>query len=114
MDAKNLMIDALEDLVDDDLKAFKWHLSSGMRPDIEPIPKGRLQKADAHDVVDCMVQKYSDEAGKVAIIALQKINQNDLAKRLDLKLQKGKINFYWFLFSISVALRNFHSHHFEK
>ncbi|XP_077054460.1 caspase b-like [Siphateles boraxobius] len=87
MDIKELMNDALEDLVDADLKNFKWCLMNGLVPDIEPIPQSKLEKADRTDVVDRMVEKYSDQAGNITVQALRKIKQNNLAKTLESKLQ---------------------------
>ncbi|CAM4453208.1 unnamed protein product [Leuciscus chuanchicus] len=80
MDVKELMIDALENLVDEDFKKFNWQLWNGVETGIDPIPKAKLQKADRSDVVDCMVDKYSDEAGKITVQALRKINQNHLQR----------------------------------
>lgn len=42
------------------------------------------------DVVDCMVQQYSEDAGRIAVQVLCNIKQNDLAHRLKLKLKEGK------------------------
>ncbi|XDV16686.1 hypothetical protein PO909_016288 [Leuciscus waleckii] len=84
------MIDALENLVDEDFKKFNWQLWNGVETGNDPIPKAKLQKADRSDVVDCMVDKYSDEAGKITVQALRKINQNHSAKILESKLQEGK------------------------
>ncbi|XDV16683.1 hypothetical protein PO909_016285 [Leuciscus waleckii] len=85
-----MMIDALDNLGDDDFENFKWYLCKGLVPGIDPIPKAKLQNAHRRGVVDCMVDKYSDEAGKITVQALRKINQNHLAKTLESKLQKGK------------------------
>ncbi|KAG1955785.1 caspase-1 [Pimephales promelas] len=88
MDTKELMNDALENLVDDDIKKFKWVLWNGLIPDIEPIPRAKLEKADRTDVVDRMVEKYSDDAGKIAVQALRNIKLNHAAKNLESKLQE--------------------------
>ncbi|CAM4453343.1 unnamed protein product [Leuciscus chuanchicus] len=67
MDVKKPMLDALENLGDEDFKKFNWQLWNGVETDIDPIPKAKLQKADRSDVVDRMVDKYSDEAGKITV-----------------------------------------------
>lgn len=92
MDAatKKLILDALEEIVNADFKRFIWHLWNGVGSDIEPIRKAKLENADRQDVVDRMVEKYSTNAGTVAVQVLLNINQNSLAKKLDLKLQEGK------------------------
>ncbi len=91
MDAtKNAISDILEHLLSAEFKKFVWHLWNGVAADIEPIPRASLENADRQDVVDRMVQKYTTNAGTVAVQVLLNINQNDLAKRLEVKLQKGK------------------------
>lgn len=90
MDAtKNLISEALEQLMSAEFKKFVWHLWNGVSADIEAIPRSALENADRQDVVDRMVQKYSTNAGTVAVQVLLNIHQNDLAKRLDVKLQKA-------------------------
>lgn len=84
------MIEALEDLGSEDFKKFKWQLCNDQTVALGPIPRGKLENADRTDVVDIMADKYSDEAGNIAAKALRKINQNHLAKSLELKLQEGK------------------------
>ncbi|RXN12727.1 caspase b [Labeo rohita] len=89
MDAtKNAISDVLEHLLSKDFKKFVWHLWNGVASDIEPIPRAALENADRQDVVDRMVQKYTTNAGTVAVQVLLNINQNDLAKQLEVKLQK--------------------------
>ncbi|XP_048050921.1 caspase b-like [Megalobrama amblycephala] len=87
---KKLMNDALEELVDEDLKKFNWQLWNSLATDMGSIPRAKLQKADRSDVVDHMVDKYSDEAGNIAVKALRNINQNHLAKTLESKLQEAQ------------------------
>lgn len=87
---KRVMTEALEELVETDLQELKQHLWSGVTSDISPIPREKLEKSDCMDVVDCMVQQYSEDAGRIAVLVLHNIKQNDLAHRLELKLQEGK------------------------
>ncbi|KAG1955784.1 caspase b-like [Pimephales promelas] len=89
METKKLILDALDEIVKADFKRFIWHLWNGVGSDIEPIPRAKLEDADRQEVVDCMVQKYSTNAGTVAVQVLVNINQNDLADKLHLKLQKA-------------------------
>ncbi|KAF4118083.1 caspase b-like [Onychostoma macrolepis] len=88
MDIKRVMTDVLEDLVDKELKQFIWQLCNNVTAGIEPIPRAKLQTSDREDVVDCMVKQYPDDAGKIAVQALHNMKQNELAKRLGLKLQE--------------------------
>ncbi|XP_059407695.1 caspase b-like [Carassius carassius] len=87
MDTKSVMTEALEHLVDKELKQFIWHLCNGVIQGTDPIPKAKLQNPEREDVVDCMVQHYDDDAGKIAVQALRKMKQNELAKKLELKLK---------------------------
>ncbi|XP_016304294.1 caspase-1-A-like isoform X1 [Sinocyclocheilus anshuiensis] len=88
MDIKRVMTDVLEDLVDKELKQFIWQLCNGVTAGIEPIPRAKLQTSDREDVVDCMVKQYPDDAGRIAVQALCNMKQNELAKRLELKLHE--------------------------
>lgn len=88
MDTKRVMTEALEDLVDKELKQFIWQLCNRVTPDFEPISRAKLQTSDREDVVDCMVKQYDDDAGKIAVQALRNMKQNELAKQLELKLKK--------------------------
>ncbi|XP_067260828.1 caspase b-like [Chanodichthys erythropterus] len=82
---KTILLDVLNDLLEKELKEFKWHLWNGDNP----IPRGKLEKADYSDVVDLMVQHYgTSDAGKIAVRVLQSIKQNELAKQLKGKLQE--------------------------
>ncbi|RXN38515.1 caspase b [Labeo rohita] len=86
---KNAISDVLEQLLNAEFKKFVWHLWNGVGADIERIPRAALENADRQDVVDRMVQKYTTNAGTVAVQVLLNINQNDLAKQLEVKLQKA-------------------------
>ncbi|KAK9981738.1 hypothetical protein ABG768_001262 [Culter alburnus] len=82
---KTILLDVLNDLLEKEFKEFKWHLWNGDNP----IPRGKLEKADYSDVVDLMVQHYGkSDAGKIAVRVLQSIKQNELAKQLKGKLQE--------------------------
>ncbi|KAL1281471.1 hypothetical protein QQF64_000274 [Cirrhinus molitorella] len=88
MDTKKVMTEALEDLVDEELKQFIRQLCSGVKPDIEPISQAKFQTSEREDVVDCMLQQYPEDAGEIAVQALRNMEQNELAQRLELKLQE--------------------------
>ncbi|XP_016374880.1 caspase-1-A-like [Sinocyclocheilus rhinocerous] len=88
MDTKRVMTEVLEDLVDKELKQFIWQLCNGVTPDTEPISRAKLQTSDREEVVDCIVKQYSGNAGKITVQALRNMKQNELAKRLELKLQE--------------------------
>ncbi|XP_043117589.1 caspase b-like [Puntigrus tetrazona] len=90
MDTKRVMTETLEDLVDKELKQFIWQLCNGVTAGLEPIPRAKLQTSDREDVVDCVVKHYPDDAGKITVQALRNMKQNELAKRLQIKLQEGQ------------------------
>ncbi|XP_067259164.1 caspase b [Chanodichthys erythropterus] len=86
---KTILLDVLNDLLEKELKEFKWHLWNVDNP----IPRGKLEKADYIDVVDLMVQHYgTSDAGKIAVRVLQSIKQNELAKQLKGKLQEEDVS----------------------
>ncbi|XP_077054801.1 pyrin domain-containing protein 1 [Siphateles boraxobius] len=82
---KTVILEALDELLTDEFKDFKWRLSNSD----SPIPRGKLEKADRRDVVDLMVQRYdTPDAGKIAVRTLRNMKQNELADRLKGKLQE--------------------------
>lgn len=81
--------DVLSELLEAEFKEFKWYLSNSGTQD-NSIARGKLENANQHEVVDLIVQHYgSSDAGKIAVRALRKIKQNDLADQLKGKLQEG-------------------------
>lgn len=86
---KKVIFETLEKLKSDDLTEFIWHLENPTE-DIEPIPESKLEKANRQKVVDLMVRQYTDEAGNIAVKVLRDMKQNDLASKLERKLQGGK------------------------
>ncbi|KTF82083.1 hypothetical protein cypCar_00042742 [Cyprinus carpio] len=81
-----VILDALQELLEDEFKEFKWHLSNSGTKD-NSIPRGKLENVNRHDLVTLMVQQYGgSDAGKIAVRVLKKINQNELADELKKKL----------------------------
>jgi len=87
---KVVLIKELQKLLDEDLDQFIWHLLNPMTEDITPILPAKLQKANRRDVVDCMASQYSTDAGNIAVQVLRCMEKNDLASKLEGKLQEGK------------------------
>ncbi|CAM4452859.1 unnamed protein product [Leuciscus chuanchicus] len=82
---KILILDALNELLEAEFKDFKWRLENSDTP----IPRGKLENANCHKVVDLMVQHHNtSDAGKIAVRTLRNINQNELADQLKGKLQE--------------------------
>lgn len=81
---------ALNDLLEKQFNDFKWWLR-GIDHNGKPnIPIASLEKANQREVVDLLIQNYGEEAPEVCIRVLQKSNVNDVARKLEETLQKGK------------------------
>ncbi|ROL45453.1 Tripartite motif-containing protein 16 [Anabarilius grahami] len=75
------LLDALDDLDTDELKRFKWHLKNH-----KGISRSDLQKADALDTVDLMMKCFGpEEAVRLMVDILRKMNQNHVAEQLEKK-----------------------------
>uniref|UniRef100_A0AAY5KXX1 Pyrin domain-containing protein n=1 Tax=Esox lucius TaxID=8010 RepID=A0AAY5KXX1_ESOLU len=87
---KKLLLETLEELVDNELKRFKWHLSEGVLEGFPHIKRSQLEKADRQDTVDKMVKTYGHEgAVEISLEILRRMNQNDLAEKLHGDRQTG-------------------------
>ncbi|KAL0149621.1 hypothetical protein M9458_055148, partial [Cirrhinus mrigala] len=81
---KRKLCDTLDDLEKKELKRFKSYL----RED-GPIPVSVLEKADATDTVDQMLDRLGPErAVKITLHILKQMNQNHLAEQLENKHTK--------------------------
>ncbi|XP_071325390.1 uncharacterized protein [Trachinotus anak] len=80
---KEKLLETLEDLSHEELKAFKWLLqhTETMRG-LPGIPKHQLEMAQRVDVVDLIVQTYGEQSVEVTREVLMKINRIDLEQRL--------------------------------
>uniref|UniRef100_A0A668UH28 Pyrin domain-containing protein n=1 Tax=Oreochromis aureus TaxID=47969 RepID=A0A668UH28_OREAU len=73
----------LDDLKKDELEKFKWFLRDrDVLVELQPIPESRLEKASTCDLVDLMVQTYTEKSVEVTKKVLKKINRNDLVQKL--------------------------------
>ncbi|XP_032393160.1 NACHT, LRR and PYD domains-containing protein 12 isoform X4 [Etheostoma spectabile] len=80
---KELLLETLDDLGEEELKIFKWFLQQAeILEDLPAIPKSRLEKADKLDTLDLIVQTYNEQSVLVTKIVLTKINRNDLVQNL--------------------------------
>ncbi|XP_056091088.1 NACHT, LRR and PYD domains-containing protein 12-like [Rhinichthys klamathensis goyatoka] len=83
---EDLLEKSLMDLVEAERKKFKWHLEK----DHECISKSEMEKADILDTVDKMVACFGpEEAVKITVEILRKMNQNNLAEQLENKHKQG-------------------------
>ncbi|CAM4573952.1 unnamed protein product [Leuciscus chuanchicus] len=77
---KELLLSSLNELVEAEQKTFKWHLQN----DHECIAKSEMENADRLITVDKMVACFgSEEAVKITVKILKKMNQNNLAEQLE-------------------------------
>ncbi|XP_056624739.1 NACHT, LRR and PYD domains-containing protein 3-like [Triplophysa dalaica] len=82
---KKFLIDSLDDLDKAQLKRFQWHLKNDHK-----LPASGLEEADVLDTVDKMAERYKqDEAVKITLDILRKMNQNQLAEELENKHKEG-------------------------
>ncbi|XP_050927569.1 NACHT, LRR and PYD domains-containing protein 12-like isoform X2 [Lates calcarifer] len=80
---EELLLRALKDLGDNELKEFKWYLQKSEVLERFPvIPKSRLDKADRTDTVDQMLQTYCENTLEVTKKVLRKLDRNDLVRIL--------------------------------
>ncbi|XP_039681997.1 NACHT, LRR and PYD domains-containing protein 12-like isoform X2 [Perca fluviatilis] len=80
---KELLLETLDDLGEEELKIFKWFLQQAeILEDFPAIPKSRLEKADKLDTLDLIVQTYNEQSVEVTKKVLTKINRNDLVQSL--------------------------------
>ncbi|KAL0148154.1 hypothetical protein M9458_056556 [Cirrhinus mrigala] len=85
---KELLMDSLKALVTAELKEFKWRL---MNTPHNHVLKSEMEKADIFDTVDKMVVCFGpEEAVKVMVDILRKMNQNDLAEQLENKNKQAQ------------------------
>ncbi|KAF4114183.1 NACHT, LRR and PYD domains-containing protein 3-like [Onychostoma macrolepis] len=86
---KDLLMDSLKELVDKELEEFQWHLQK----DHKGIAKSEVENANRSKTVDKMVACFgSEEAVKITVGILRKINQNELAEQLENKHKEVSIS----------------------
>jgi len=85
---KVLLLNSLMDLAEAEQNMFKWHLEN----DHECIKKCEMENADRLKTVDKMVACFGpEEAVKITLEILRKMNQNNLAEQLENKHKQGNI-----------------------
>ncbi|KAI2665822.1 Zinc-binding protein A33 [Labeo rohita] len=81
------ILDALDDLDTEKLKRFKWHLKNH-----KGFSAADLEKADAPDTVDLMMKRFGpEEAVKITVDILRKMNHNHLAEELENKHKQDQV-----------------------
>ncbi|XP_029520813.2 NLR family CARD domain-containing protein 3-like isoform X1 [Oncorhynchus nerka] len=86
-----LLLATLEDLLEVDLKTFKWRLTQDVLEGFPHIPVSQLENADRLDITNTMVETYGPEgAVKISLEILRKMNQNQLSDRLKNQYNEGE------------------------
>ncbi len=79
------LLAALDDLDNDKLKRFQWRLKNYFS-----VSAADLEKADAPDTVDLMMKCFGpEEAVKITVDILRKMNHNHQAEELENKHKQG-------------------------
>jgi len=85
---EDLLEKSLNELVEAKQKTFKWHLKN----DHECITTSEMEKADILDTVDKMVACFGpEEAVTNTVKILRKMNQNNMAEKLEKKHKQGEV-----------------------
>ncbi|KAI2644435.1 Protein NLRC3 [Labeo rohita] len=83
---KELLVNALKELVEAELKDFQWYLKN----DHSCISASEMENADRLNTVDKTVACFGPEkAVKITVSILRKINQNHLAEKLENEYKQG-------------------------
>lgn len=90
--ARDAILDALENLTADELKKFKMKLLSvPLREGYGRIPRGILLPMDAIDLTDKLVSFYLESYGtELTMTVLRDMGMQELAEKLQTVLEKGE------------------------
>ncbi|XP_038826907.1 NACHT, LRR and PYD domains-containing protein 12-like [Salvelinus namaycush] len=85
-----LLLATLEELVEAELKTFKWHLTQDLVKGFPHIPVSQLENTDRLDTIKKMVETYGPEGTvKISLEILRKMSQNQLAETLKNEYDEG-------------------------
>ncbi|XP_056651094.1 NACHT, LRR and PYD domains-containing protein 10 [Monodelphis domestica] len=88
---RNVLMKILEDLIEDELKKFKFQLEDPPLKEFGPMPRGQLHPAQPVDLAELMIGHYGENyAVKVAKAVLETINHRDLAEKLERAIEKAE------------------------
>lgn len=88
---KELLLDTLRELVDEELRTFQWFLYSSDFEGHDHIPRSRVDRLDREGTVDLLVQSYDyHDAVTVSVSILEKMRQKQWAEKLKAKYCQGK------------------------
>lgn len=77
------VLDTLDDLLEEDLERFVFHLTRSPPEGIQRIPRAKVYKKSREVVVDEMIEEYGEHRTPlVAVDILKIIKKNNLASKL--------------------------------
>ncbi|ROI16512.1 NLR family CARD domain-containing protein 3 [Anabarilius grahami] len=98
---EELLLNSLMDLVETELNQFQWYLKRH-----ECISNSEMENADRLKTVDKMVAHFGpEEAVKITVKILRKMNQNNLAEQLENNHKQGQVTLHDYT-ETSLRLRN--------
>lgn len=80
MTTKKMLLETLNDLSSEELEEFKSLIKS--EKDFQPITMRQLKVANTQDIVELMVETYSQDCVELTKKVLQMMNRTDLVQRL--------------------------------
>ncbi|KAG9345594.1 hypothetical protein JZ751_008738 [Albula glossodonta] len=84
-----VLLQTLKDLVEDELKEFKFHLRQDV-PEVSPrFRRGELENTTLTDIIGQMENRYCHKTMAVTLYILKKMERNDLVEELQLAQAKG-------------------------
>ncbi|KAL6481921.1 hypothetical protein MHYP_G00100010, partial [Metynnis hypsauchen] len=84
----HILINALDELLNDDLKRFTYYLTNCPPEGYPHIPRAELNEKSRTEVATAMIRFYSGNALGVAVDVLKKMNQNELANNILKQMQE--------------------------
>ncbi|KAI1888197.1 hypothetical protein AGOR_G00182540 [Albula goreensis] len=84
-----VLLQTLKDLVEDELKEFKFHLRQDV-PEVSPrFRRGELENTTLTDIIGQMENRYCHKTMAVTLYILKKMERNDLVEELQLAQARG-------------------------
>ncbi|XP_051846774.1 NACHT, LRR and PYD domains-containing protein 10 [Antechinus flavipes] len=86
---RNILMNILEDLIEEELKKFKFQLEDPPLKDFDPLPRSQLHSAQPVDLAELLIRHYGvNYAVEVTKEVLEIINQRDLVEKLEQAIEK--------------------------
>ncbi|KAJ0032893.1 hypothetical protein NQD34_002974 [Periophthalmus magnuspinnatus] len=81
----------LNNLVEQEIKQFCFHLKDYTSPKHKPIPRCKLDKVNQMDIASLLCANYAEEAPRVTVEILRAINKNESALELEKTVGARKV-----------------------